>query len=108
MPDDLKREKYLKLFLSAIEKEEYVTALEYFEVLDLDSSQSKDNNLYLMLLSQCMDVGRNYKDRLVTMGFRDVHDPVNSNDKEKMARKLVFSHKFSQARRMYAGIAVKS
>ena len=108
MPDDLKREKYLKLFLSAIEKEEYVTALEYFEVLDLDSSQSKDNNLYLMLLSQCMDVGRNYKDRLATMGFRDVHDPVNSNDKEKMARKLVFSHKFSQARRMYAGIAVKS
>lgn len=108
MPDDLKREKYLKLFLSAVEKEEYVTALEYFEVLDLDSSQSKDNNLYLMLLSQCMNVGRNYKDRLVTMGFRDVHDPVNSNDKEKMARKLVFSHKFSQARRMYAGIAVKS
>lgn len=69
MPLDLEREDYLKLFLSAIENEEYVMALEYFEVLDLDSSQSMDNNLYLMLLAQCMDVGGKYKERLTTMSL---------------------------------------
>lgn len=104
MPLDLEREDYLKLFLSAIENEEYVMALEYFEVLDLDSSQSMDNNLYLMLLTQCMDVGGKYKERLTTMSFNDVRDSIYLTEKAIMARKLAFSHKFSQARKVYSSM----
>lgn len=60
------REEKLKRFLEEVEKENYIEAVKYFRELDLDSEYSIDNNYYLYLLGQIIDLDE-YRERLYSL-----------------------------------------
>lgn len=93
------REEKLKRFLEEVEKENYIEAVKYFRELDLDSEYSIDNNYYLYLLGQIIDLDE-YRERLYSLRFEDMSS-YDLNDLEERARYLVFKHKFSQASTVY-------
>lgn len=93
------REEKLKRFLEEVEKENYIEAVKYFRELDLDSEYSIDNNYYLYLLGQIIDLDE-YRERLYSLRFEDMSS-YDLNDLEDRARYLVFKHKFSQASTVY-------
>ena len=93
-----------KMFLKKIENKDYDDIFKYFKGMDksLDLGKKQDNNLWLFLLSQIIEIPSEYRERLFKFEFGDVCNIANDLDSIEQYSKvrfLAFNHKFALARK---------
>lgn len=93
-----------KMFLKKIENKDYDDIFKYFKGMDksLDLGKKQDNNLWLFLLSQIIEIPLEYRERLFKFEFGDVCNIANDLDSIEQYSKvrfLAFNHKFALARK---------
>lgn len=93
-----------KMFLKKIENKDYDDIFKYFKGMDKSSDLGikQDNNLWLFLLSQIIEIPSEYRERLFKFEFGDVCNIANDLDSIEQYSKvrfLAFNHKFALARK---------
>lgn len=93
-----------KMFLKKIENKDYDDIFKYFKGMDKSSDLGKkqDNNLWLFLLSQIIEIPSEYRERLFKFEFGDVCNiasDLDSIEQYSKVRFLAFNHKFALARK---------
>lgn len=93
-----------RMFLNAVETENWQLALESFKVLEKTDNEfyKKDQNLWLYLLSFVNELPEEYRERVKNMKFEDISvldgdlrykDKTQHND----IRRTIFNHNFKEA-----------